>query len=261
MFDFEREIGVIFGNGELEDQGSARQGLSDATDNDPNIEFSNKYKFSSKDADGWFLNETKDAKSIRVKTEKINQFEQGKIYVFKYKAESADRLAYWDKHPIVLIFGSIETSTGKVYIGINLSWYPLKARLYFLKQIRLLYKAKFDDSIKKKPGDAKGQPPIVLDLYKLKMLLDDKGFSFGMRMYKTENLLNPVSCVCYEDWKNIVRMDLPKKYPQLVTTGGFSIFRIYLDYLLYVRKMLSTKSAHREMMTENKKRGRYILKR
>lgn len=255
MFDFEKELNTIFGNS-TESLESDKKVKSDES-----VEFSTKYKITPKEAEVWLLSESDNKKSNRVVTKQFTSFECGKFYVFKYNAETGDKLNYWDRHPIALIFGSFQANNGnRIYVGLNVSWFPLKARLYFIKAIRKLYKNIFDDAIKKNPNNSIKQDPILLDLYKIKKTFDVFGFSFAIRHYKMENVINPIHCVCYEDWKNVIRIDLPNKYPQLVLNNGYSVFKIYLDYLSYLIKMRLFKNKHLRKMVDNKINGRYKLK-
>lgn len=223
--------------------------------------FSEKFNFSPKAARNWLEKELKNTNSNRVINKPISRFEQGKLYIFKYEASTSDKLSYWDKHPIAIIFGSLETSTGKVWIGVNLSWYPIKARLYFLRKITSIYKNKFKEAIKNSNGNAMNQKPIVFDLYMLKNLLDDKGFSFAIRAYKFENIRQPISCVCYEDWQFASRLDLPPFYPELKTKDGYSIFKIYLDFIEHIKYVIANKGDRLKKMNENKLKGKYNFKR
>ena len=254
MKNFDKELSFIFGENDF------KSNKSEISKGD-SFDFSDNFKLTHKEAQVWLDNELKDKKSTKIDSGTISKFEQGKLYIFKYNAETGDKMSYWDKHPIAIIFGSLETTKGKVYIGINLSWYPLKARLYFLKMIRLLYKEKFSQAIKSHSNDAKNQIPIVFDLYSLKTFLDDKGFSFGIRAYKIENIINPVICVSYENWKYASRLDLPPIYPELQTSNGYSIFKIYFDFIDYIKKMSIDKNSRLKKMAENKLKGKYNLKR
>lgn len=221
-------------------------------------EFSTKNKMTSLEAIAWYENELKN-KSTKVQVITNPRLVPGKIYIFKYKAETGENLAYWDKHPIALIFGLKDTANGPVLLGVNLSWYPLIARLFFLKTIRILYKSKYEAEIKKAPNNAKNQGYVLLDLYKIKKLMDKVGFSFGMRIYKMENIQPPLTCIAYEEWKTVVRMNTPPKYPQLVTEG-YSLNRIYLDFLKYILHYNKNIGSMRDKLEENNRKGLFKLR-
>jgi hypothetical protein len=221
-------------------------------------EFSTKNKMTSSEAIAWYENELKN-KSTKVQVVTNRRLLPGKIYIFKYNAETGENLSYWDRHPIALIFGLKDTTNGPVLLGINLSWYPLRARLFFLKTIRTLYKSKYDAEIKKAPNDAKNQGYVLLNLYKIKKLMDKVGFSFGMRIYKMENIQPTLTCIAYEEWKTVARMNTPPKYPQLVTEG-YSLRRIYLNFIRYISYYNKNIGSMRDKLEENHRKGLFKLR-
>jgi len=102
----------------------------------------------------WLLEEMKSGKSTRVQISKEPDLKPGKIYIFKYDAKYKKELDYWDKHPIVLVFGMHDGPSGKTAVGVNLSWYPPEARKFMVERIRKMYKPLYETEIKRKPQQA-----------------------------------------------------------------------------------------------------------
>ena len=145
---------------------------------------------TTKQAYEWVLTQLKDKNNTRVQINK-DLMQPGKIYIFKYDARYKDRLAYWDKNPIVLAIGTVLGESGKMTIGVNISWYPPAARKFIVERIRKIYEPKYKEASKKSPMQANKQAPVFLDLYQLKNLLDDIGFSFAIRQYIPQNIKAP----------------------------------------------------------------------
>ena len=162
--------------------------------------------------------------------------------VFKYNAKYKSILDYWDKHPIVLCLGTVNTKSGKLMIGLNISWYPPTARKYIIDKIRLMYKPGYSSAIKSKSFKAIDQTPVYLDLYQLKTSLDQFGLSFALRQYIPANIISPKVCICYEDWDKAVQLDQPRIFPELeVNAPGTSLNSIYQDYKDYVKYQRNNK--------------------
>jgi hypothetical protein len=194
-----------------------------------------KTVLDSKAAYQWFLDESNNKKSTRVQVDREPNFLPGKIYVFKYNAKGKTTLDYWDKHPIVLCLGMIQANKGKLMIGLNISWYPPVARKYIIEKIRQLYKSSYEKNMKAKSFNAKEQGPVYLDLYQLKVALDQFGLSFALRQYIPSRVISPKVCVCYEDWDKAIRLDQPRIFPELaINAPGTSLNSIYEDYKKYV---------------------------
>lgn len=207
----------------------------------------------SKAAYQWFLDESNNKKSTRVQVDRDPNFQSGKIYVFKYDAKCKTTLDYWDKHPIVLCIGMINTDKGKLMVGLNISWYPPAARKYMVEKIRQLYKNSYDKNTKSKPLNAKEQGPVILDLYQLKVALDQFGLSFALRQYIPARVISPKVCVCYEDWDKAIRLDQPRIFPEItINAPGTSLNSIYEDYKKYITYQRSH-SSEIKIIRENSK--------
>jgi hypothetical protein len=210
----------------------------------------------SADAYKWLLEQSKDQKNKRVAVHKDPVMHNGKIYIFKYMAKHKDRLAYWDRHPILLFLGYVPGAEGKLAVGLNISWYPPDARKWIVEKIRLMYKEPYTTAMKKNPNDAIAQKPVIIDLYTLKQALDTFGLSFALRTYILGNMINPKLCLSYEDWDKAVRLDQPRIFPELETKGLAidDIYKLFRDYVTNYKENIATKKA---IMNKNKKLQKY----
>lgn len=226
-----------------------------------NVKFSGKDEDvpvteDAKDAYKWLLEQMKIPKNKRVAEFTGPVMHNGKIYVFKYNAKYKDKLAYWDRHPIMLFLGYTEGAEGMLAVGLNISWYPPKARKYIVEKIRELHKSQYEDAMKKNPNDALAQRPILIDLYNLKTALDPIGLSFALRTYIPGNMFNPMVCIDYEDWDKAIRLDTPRIFPELETKSS-QIADIYKMFEFHVSEFRNKQAKWKATMDKNKKLQRY----
>jgi hypothetical protein len=213
---------------------------------------------TAKNAYEWFLNESKDIHSKRVELTIDPRLLPGKIYVFRYKAKYKNILDYWDKHPIVLVLGNIMGAKGKLVLGINISWYPPSARKYIVEKIREIYSQKYKESILKKGFQANSQSPVYMDLYNLKTVLDQFGFSFAIRTYIPDLIISPKYCICYEDWDKAILLDQPRIFPELVANDSFySLRNIYEEFKNHVIYQKQNRADLKRKIDEAKAKGKY----
>lgn len=208
-----------------------------------------------KDAYSWLLEKMKE-KGTEVEEDPSPNIEPGKIYVFEYEAKYPDRYSYWDRNPVVLGLGKLPTQNGYVRMGINISWYPPKARKYIVEKIQELYKSKYKTEIKKNGLKANKQKSINIDLYALKLALDSVGLSFAIRSYLDEGIGNKF-CISYEHWDKAIRLDNPGKIPQL--EGKIPLSDIYKDYENYIRYYQTNKGKILLRMEASKKQNKYTF--
>lgn len=202
----------------------------------------------------WLLEEMKSGKSTRVQISKEPDFKPGKIYIFKYDAKYKKELDYWDKHPIVLVFGM---QNGHA-VGVNLSWYPPEARKFMVDRIRKMYKPAYDTEIKRKPNQAIDQKPVYIDLYAVKTALDDLGFSFALRQYLPGHVRSPKLCICYEDWDKAVKLDTPRIFPEIqINAPGYNLKSIYESFKDYVKWSRNNKGEIKKRRDASKKAMKY----
>jgi hypothetical protein len=210
----------------------------------------------SKDAYKWLLEQMKIPKNKRVAEFNGPVMHNGKIYIFKYDAKHKDRLAYWDRNPIVLFLGYVPGAEGKLAVGLNISWYPPEARKFIVEKIRQMYKAQYESAIKKSPNDAIGQRPVLIDLYTLKTAMDSIGLSFALRTYIPGNMMKSQVCINYEDWDKAIRLDTPRIFPELQTKGQQidDIYKLFRDYIKNYRENMAGNKAK---LDKNKKLQKY----
>ena len=215
----------------------------------------NKEKELVKDAYKWFLKTSVDKTNTEVQVSNEPWLLPGKIYIFKYEP-LPDVYEYWDKHPIVLNLGKLKYQNGKTYnVGLNISWYPPKARKYIVEEIRKMYKKDIDKGIKSKPGKAIDQKSYQIDLYTLKLKLDKAGLSFAIRNYSPERIKSPKYCISYENWDKAIKLDQPRIFPEL--KGNKTLFDIYEDFKRYVLYCQNNRAELLKKMDESKKQNRY----
>lgn len=210
------------------------------------------------DAYSWLMSEIKTGKSKRVQFSKEPDLKPGKIYIFKYDAKYKKELDYWDKRPIVLVFGMYNGSNGKVAVGVNLSWYPPPARQFIVEKIRKMYKPLYEAEIKRKPNQAIDQKPINIDLYAIKTALDTFGFSFALRQYIPANIRTPKVCVCYEDWDKALKLDTPRIFPELqINKAGQNLRNIYESFKKYILWSKNNRAEIKKRRDEAKRKNKY----
>jgi hypothetical protein len=209
-----------------------------------------------KDAYEWFLEQIKNDKNTRVQVNRDPWFKPGKIYIFKYDAKYKNVLDYWDRHPIVFALGKMQLENGSlVNLGLNISWYPPTFRKQIIDRIRKMYEPKYSKAIKNKGRLANDQDPVYIDLYALKIALDQMGLSFAIRAYLPERIKNPKICVCYEDWDKAIRLDQPSVFPEL--KGKTSLLKVYEAFKKHVLNYNSRRGEYLKRTNEAKKLNKY----
>lgn len=181
----------------------------------------------------WLLKEMNSPGSTRVVQTRNRRFTPGKIHIFYYDAKHKDKLDYWDRHPIMLHLGTILVGETRLYFGINISWYPTKTRKFIVGRIQEIYETEIKNAISAGPLNTNRQPKILLDVYRLRTLLELYGLAFAFRFYLPEQIRSNVYQICYEDWDKIIQLDVPRKFPDI--RGGRTLSEIYLEFIRHVR--------------------------
>lgn len=207
------------------------------------------------DAYKWLLAKMKDSKQTEVQKHSGPFFQPGKIYVFKYEPKYASKYDYYDKNPVMLMLGKMPAAEGMMNVGINLSWYPPKARKYIVEKIREFYKSQYEGAMKKNPKKAIDQRSVELDLYSLKVALDQFGLSFAIRNYLPSQVKSPAVCISYEHWDKAVRLDQPRILPEL--QGKVTLFDIYKSFEDYIKKYDGERGMRRIKLDEAKKLNKF----
>jgi hypothetical protein len=140
-------------------------------------------------------------------------------------------------------------------VGINISWYPPQIRKEIINRIRKLYAPMYEGAIKSKGQLANQQMPVYIDLFALKMALDPLGFSWAIRNYLPEGILQPKYCICYEDWDKAIRLDQPKVFPEI--EGRVTLFKFYDDFKKYVLNYNNNKAERQRRTEEAKKQNKF----
>jgi hypothetical protein len=206
------------------------------------------------DAYQWFIDTLKDARNKRVSETNDNVLKPGKIYVFRYEPKFKNVLDYYDMNPVIIALGQMMTENGKLEVGLNISWYPPKARKYIVGQIREMYKSLYESAIKRSAYNGQEQPSVPIDLYALKVALDKVGLSWAIRTYIPDRI-KAKAVVCYEDWEIVSRMDKPKIIPQF--EGKVSLFDVYRGFEFYVRDQITNAAVNARKRETAKKLNRY----
>jgi hypothetical protein len=177
----------------------------------------------------------------------------GKIYVFKYEPDPKQH-PYYDKHPIVLALGKMPAKEGMMNVGINLSWYPPKARKFIVEEIQKMYKPMIDREIKKFPLDASKQRSIEMDLYAMKERLDQFGFSWAIRCYLPGRVKDPRVAVAYEHWDKVIKMDQPRIFPEIQGSKIRPLQEIYKEFEMVYLKYQDNKKGEIKKRRDNAKK-------
>lgn len=184
-----------------------------------------------KDAFDWFIAEIKNEKSTRIQRLDSLNFQRGKIYVFNYVPLTRDRLSYWDEKPIFLFFDLVKTKGGPLFMGLNLSWFPITARKFFLNAVKKMYKSQYN-SANIKPYSALKQLPVNLDIELFIKIFSKIGFLFGIRTYKPTQIKGPIYSICFEDWSMIENISKNSIFPQLKAHGSLpDIYKEFKDHI------------------------------
>jgi hypothetical protein len=152
----------------------------------------------------------------------------------------------------------MDGESGKVIMGVNLSWYPPPARKFIVEYIRRVYKPMYEAAMKNNPQQANEQRFVEMNLYSLKTMLDQYGFSFAIRQYIPGNIIKPKVCICYEDWDKAIKLDQPRIFPELqVNTPGNSLGDIHYHFKNYIQYQRNNKDKIKFKRDEAQKKLKY----
>lgn len=210
---------------------------------------------SPKEIYEWFLKKLKDDSATDVAQSKDPFFTPGKIYVFKYKPLYAEKYAFWDEHPVVLSLGKMPAAKGQMNVGLNLSWFPPKVRVYMMNKIKEMYHRDMEETIKKYPMDATRQKAIPLDLYRVKLALDQMGFSWAIRNYLPSQIESPSVVMAYEHWHKMPKFDIPNVFPEI--KGKANLFTFYKEFEEYVKYCRTNSGMLKKKAEKSKKLNKF----
>jgi hypothetical protein len=106
----------------------------------------------------------------------------GQICLFSYNdPKTKDQLAYWDKNPLTLFFGTFRTQNGDIReIGLNLHYYPPYARKQILVKVYETFKSYFEKCF----NSPIHKPNALMDYRTLKHIISsDAKIAFGVKEY------------------------------------------------------------------------------
>jgi hypothetical protein len=106
--------------------------------------FNDKY-YKTPFQEYWIFEQTE-----RFKARKLKFFIPGRVYTFQYTPHTKDDLSYYDKRPMVYVFGEyVSESTGyNILQGINLNFLPEKAKVLFLNTALTLFQKAYAEADK-----------------------------------------------------------------------------------------------------------------
>ena len=159
----------------------------------------------------------------------------GRIYTYKYWPQHADKLAYYDRQPMMLCLKHyIHPNTkNNLQVGINLNFIPPEIRVYMIDQIVKGFKNMILQDIEHRKNDTGRERNLLLftdnfDYYKLlDYLLETvlrSGWKFAIRQYIWENADN-IKMVDYADWM-LIPFIFSKDF---VGASPEDVYQIYWD--------------------------------
>lgn len=129
-------------------------------------------------------------------TGKKNILTPGQLVIFNYyEPKTREELEYYDAAPCVLFFGMVDTPLGRRVLGLNIHYYPRKARKVVIKRVLTA----FAQAYQKNQSRLQKSPVSNMSYDALKMLLKNVGMGFGVREY-IPNLMTNVCGVPVKDW-------------------------------------------------------------
>lgn len=157
----------------------------------------------------WYRKKIKIDKDYHFKAKLLRQ---GFLYTFNYdtpKYESV--LDYFDTQPLVIAFGSAQTSLGLRDIGINLHLLPPRIRRIVMYKVFEMYRNHYKDQLFKNRNK---QVPVGVTWKDIARPLEKYGIAFAIRMYIPELRTNAIEFM-YDDWASAVY--LPSKRLSKIT--------------------------------------------
>lgn len=145
----------------------------------------------------------------RIKSHRVAKPSPGKLYMFGYDAKYKDKLAYWDKFPLMVCLGVSSTHM----VGLNLHYIPPKQREEFLESLLRYASTKLITN----------KTALKIDWSKVKAF---KGAHHMIKMYLASNVRLGMLEVNPRDWHNVIHLQTQ----QFVSHGkNISATRAYND--------------------------------
>lgn len=154
----------------------------------------------------------------RFLAKKLNFFMPGRVYTFQYDPINKDRLAYYDRRPIVLVHSQYISQSGNVIIqGLNINFLPELARVQVLDIFMQTFKSDIEAAekqvAKNQIGIFKMAWKVLTDWFQTYKIFGQAGkiaYSFAFRNYIIGQIKQPV-LVEIEDYEMLPYI-LPKEF-------------------------------------------------
>jgi len=138
----------------------------------------------------------------------------GSMLAYKYDAKGKDKLQFWDKNPLVVIFGE----TGRHFIGINIHYIHPKFRPIFLQKVVRINRLRI-----------KNDRRFHLEWRDIKRFIYQHNLKISIRKY-IKGRMSTIQYIKGKDWKYAARlpserfvfngnMDRDKLYKLIAKTG------------------------------------------
>tara|TARA_Y100000389_G_C17319784_1_gene442425 strand:- start:83 stop:700 length:618 start_codon:yes stop_codon:yes gene_type:complete len=150
----------------------------------------------------------------------------GKIHIFKYDPKTKDKLAFYDKNPVVISLGSTKGLDGRLEIGINLNFIPPKQKYFLMDLIWKTYYSQIKKSMGKGNVMPIDQDFVYYDYKLLKKVLTKYGFGFAIRSYYP-SLMSESYVGCFEYWPTFALLDI--KDMEGIDEG--KIIKLFQEYI------------------------------
>lgn len=173
----------------------------------------------------WYEETLADKDSTYIETFSDGELTQGKMFKFRYDPKTKDRLAYWDRSPLVISLGK---SPSGLELGVNLNFLPKEVKYWMVGEIFRYYEGDIIASAAGKQwrrAYEQKQVPITYDL--IAKNLKEWGLDFALRQYYMGQMFE-LSVVCYEEWIRMVMVNWDD-YDQVDES---QLIKLYQDYLV-----------------------------
>ena len=177
----------------------------------------------------WFEEALADKDETAVEEFSDRELTWGKMFHFEYDPVTADRLAYWDKSPMVISLG--RHPNGNI-LGMNINFLPKTVRYWMVGKVFQVYEGMIIAAAAgKNYRRATAQQQVQIDYETIKRWLGKFGLDFCVRQYHI-NKMSKLAVICYEDWVRAVMINWNDFHP----IQENELKRLYDEYLQKVRK-------------------------
>lgn len=179
---------------------------------------------AKKFVESWYNNnlntDIKNNLSISGSIQKSGKFLPGNIYSFKYNPIHRDKLAYYDRNPVMISLGKKPIKGGYLEMGLNLNFLPDQPKITTLNIIEEAYAKTIKSEIRKGKAASK-QRQLLIDYNIMKEMLP-KQLRFSIRTYSPSRIVS-LKVISFDSWVYVPLLDVKK-------ITGASIQEIYKSY-------------------------------